>query len=259
MTLGADGTLYIIERERGALWRVVGENATATELAGKDLPFDSKKVGGVAALGNGRVAVANTRNDLLATLDAQGKSERVFSAGGKGNGELDDPEGLFFSAQRRLYVADQGNNRVAVLSEAGVLLHAIGVSGDPLVQVVKPTQVAVDGAERVYVLEQTGTGRVSIYDRSGRILKRFTGEQVQGASNARFRALTVDLAGRLFLADGENGNITEVDWERAQARRRFGSPGKGRGQFSEINFLAISGRDLAIADTGNRKVEFFRV
>src|SRR5262245_16496049 len=241
MTLGADGTLYIIERERGALWRVVGENATATDLAGKDLPFDSKKMGGVASLGGGRVAVANTRNDLLATLDAQGKAERVFAAGGKGDGELDDPEGLYFSAQRRLYVADEGNNRVVVFSESGVFLLAIGATKDPATALIKPLQVAVDGAERVFVLEQTGPGRVSVYDRSGRLLKRLTPETVPGSTNAKWRALTADATGRLFVADGGNGNITEINWERAQISRRFGSPGRGRGQFSEVTALAMSG------------------
>ena len=42
-------------------------------------------------------------------------------------------------------------------------------------------------------------------------------------------------------------------------RRRFGSPGSGRGQFSDVRALAISGRELAVADGGNGKIEFFRV
>ena len=259
IALGTDGVLYIIERERGALWRVEGENATAIELAGKDLPFDSKKVGGVAALGAGRVAVANTRNDLLATLDAQGKADRVFASGGAGDGELNNPEGLAFSAQRRLYVADQGNNRVAVFSETGVFLHAIGATRNPATALVKPVQVAVDAQERVFVLEQTGNGRISVYDRAGAFLKRLTPETVRGSTNAKWRALTTDAAGRLFVADGGNGNISEIDWDGAEVRRRFGSPGRGRGQFAEVTAIAIAGRELAVADIGNRKVEFFRV
>src|SRR5712692_2856537 len=258
--LAQDGTVFIADRERGALWRIADNAATSTPIAGtKDLPFEAKKLGGVAWLGPGRVAVANTRNDLLAIIDAQGRAERVFSASGSGAGELDDPQGLAFSVCRRLYVADQGNNRVGVYSEFGVFLHAIGAGKDPATALVKPVQVAVDGAERVYVLEQTGSGRVSVYDRVGRLLKRLTPESVPGSKNARWRALTTDLAGRLFVADGENGNITELDWEGGQVRRRFGSPGKGRGQFSEVAALAISGRDLAIADVGNRKIEFFRL
>ena len=258
-SLAPDGTVFIADRERGALWRIAGNAATSTPIAGtKDLPFEAKKLGGVAWLGAGRVAVANTRSDLLAIIDAQGKAERVFASSGAGAGELDDPQGLAFSVNRRLYVADLGNNRVGVYSEFGVFLHAIGAGKDEKISLVKPFQVALDGAERVYVLEQTGSGRVSVYDRAGRFLKRLTPESV-GSRNARWRALTVDLAGRVFVADGENGNIAEIDWESAQVRRRFGSPGRGRGQFSEVAALAISGLDLAIADPGNRKVEFFRL
>ena len=210
-------------------------------------------------MGGGRLAAANTRNDLLAVVDSEGKAERVFAGSGRGDGELDDPEGLAFSVHRRLYVADQGNNRVAVYSEFGVFLHSIGASKDPATALAKPVQVAVDGAERVYVLEQTGSGRISIYDRGGRLLKRLTPESVPGSQNARWRAIAADLNGRLFVADSANGNISEIDWDGAQVRRRFGSPGKGRGQFSEVRALAITGRELAVADAGNGKIEFFRV
>jgi tetratricopeptide (TPR) repeat protein/DNA-binding beta-propeller fold protein YncE len=257
--LAPDGTVYAMDRDRGVLWRIAGSEATATELTGKERPFEAKKVGGVALMGDGRLAVGNTRNDLVVVLDAQGGAERVFGGGGRGDGELDDPEGLAFSAHRRLYVADQGNNRVAVYSEFGVFLHAIGAGRDPASALVKPAQVAVDGAERVYVLEQTGSGRISVYDRAGQLLKRLAPETLPGVQNARWRAIAADPHGRLFVADSGNGNVSELDWEAGQVRRRFGSPGRGRGQFGDVRAIAIAGRELAVADAGNRKIEFFRV
>ena len=257
--LAPDGTVFAMDRDRGALWRIAGNEATSTELAGKERPFEAKKVGGVAWMGDGRVAVGNTRNDLLAVIDAQGNAERVFGGGGGGHGELDDPEGLAFSVHRRLYVADQGNNRVAVYSETGVFLHSIGAGREPATALVKPFQVALDGAERVYVLEQTGSGRISIYDRTGALLKRLAPETLPGAQNGRWRAIAADLSGRLFVADSGNGNVAEIDWEGGQVRRRFGSPGRGRGQFSDVRALAIAGRELAVADAGNAKIEFFRL
>jgi tetratricopeptide (TPR) repeat protein/DNA-binding beta-propeller fold protein YncE len=259
LALAADGAALIADRDRGVLWRVTADKAAAIELAGSGRAFDAKKMGGVAWLGPERFAVANTRNDLLAIVDPQGRAERVFAGSGKGDGELDDPEGVAFSGQRRLYVADRGNNRVAVYSEFGVFLHSIGLSKDPAVALVKPYRVAVDGAERVYVLEDVGSGRVSIYTYAGKLLQRLTTESLPGSQSARWRALAADQAGRLFLADTANGNIVEIDWEHGQVRRRFGSPGSGRGQFEEIAGLAISGRELAIADSGNRKIEFFRL
>jgi tetratricopeptide (TPR) repeat protein/DNA-binding beta-propeller fold protein YncE len=259
LTMAPDGSVYWVERDRGQMWRVAGDAATSVDLAGKELAFEAKKTGGIAWLGPDRFAVVNTRNDLLAIVDPQGKPERVFSSSGKGDGELDDPQGIAASPQRRIYVADEGNNRVVVFSEHGVFLQAIGISKDPNLALAKPVQVAVDAAERVYVLEQTGNGRISIHDRNGKLLKRLTPQSVPGSQDARWRALTADLSGRLFVADGANNNITVLDWEKGVALRKFGSPGRGRGQFAEIAALAISGRDLAVADVGNKKIEFFRV
>ncbi len=259
LALAADGTVYFVERDRGALWRISGDQAVAVDLAGKERAFEAKKVGGVAWLGAGRLAVANTRNDLLAIIDEQGHAERVFASPGRNDAELDDPEGLAFSAQRRLYVADHGNNRVAVFSEFGVFLHSLGGGKDPATALVKPKHVAVDAAERAYVLDQAGNGRVSVFDRGGMFLKRLTPETVPGAAGGRWQALAADASGRVFVADNANGNVTELDWQAGQVRRRFGSPGKGRGQFAEIAALALSGQDLAIADIGNRKIEFFRL
>jgi tetratricopeptide (TPR) repeat protein/sugar lactone lactonase YvrE len=259
LAFGPDGSVLLTERDRGALWRIAGEAANATELAGKDRPFRSRKMGGVAHLGGGRVAVANTSNDTLALVDAQGRATAVFAGGGRGYGELKDPEGLAFSSHKRLYVADRSNNRVAVYSEDGVFLEAIGEGKDPEKALSRPIQVAVDGAERVYVLEDAGPGRVSVYDHAGTFIKRLNAESFSGGRSARWRALTVDAAGRLFVADNVNGNIAEIDWRRGQARRRFGSPGSGRAQFSEVTALAIAGTELAVADAGNRKIEFFRV
>ena len=255
----ADGALLFSERERGALWRLTGEKAAPTELAGKDRSFGSKKVGGLALFASGRVAVANTSDDTIALVDEQGRIARVFGGGGSGYGQLSDPEGLTSSSRQRLYVADHGNNRVAVFSEDGVFLHPIGGGKDPATAVVKPLQVAVDGAERVYVLENLDGGRLSVYTHAGQLLKRVTSGSITGGRGARWRALAVDTNGRVFIGDGENGNITDIDWERGRARGSFGSPGAGRGQFGDIAALAIAGRDLAVVDTGNRKIEFFRV
>lgn len=259
LAMAPDGTVFWTERDNGQLWRISGDQASAVPLAGKELAFEAKKLGGIALLSAERFAVVNTRNDLLAIVDPQGKPERVFAASGKGDGELDDPQGIAASTQRRIYVADEGNNRVAVFSEYGVFLYAVGASKDPNLALVKPRQVAVDAAERLYVLDQAGQGRITVYDRTGRQLRRLTPQSMPGSQDAKWRALAVDLSGRVFVADGANNNVTVLDWEKGVALRKFGSPGRGRGQFSEIAALAIAGRDLAVADTGNKKIEFFRL
>ena len=126
VAFAADGTLLISERGRGALWRLAGEAATPTDLAGRDRSFSSKKTGGLAYFASGRTAVANTSNDTIALVDGEGRIAKVFGGAGAGYGQLSDPEGLASSVRQRLYVADRSNNRVAVYSEDGVFLHPIG-------------------------------------------------------------------------------------------------------------------------------------
>jgi hypothetical protein len=83
LTMASDGTVFWVERDRGQLWRVAGDQASAIDLIGKELAFEAKKLGGIAWLGADRFAVVNTRNDLLAIVDSKGKPERVFAASGK--------------------------------------------------------------------------------------------------------------------------------------------------------------------------------
>ena len=37
--LAPDGTVFVLERDKGALWRISGDSATSVELAGKERPF----------------------------------------------------------------------------------------------------------------------------------------------------------------------------------------------------------------------------
>ena len=66
LTMASDGTVFWVERDRGQMWRVAGDQVSAIDLAGKELAFEAKKLGGVAWIGPDRFAVVNTRNDLLA-------------------------------------------------------------------------------------------------------------------------------------------------------------------------------------------------
>src|SRR3970282_941228 len=101
VTFAADGTLLLSERGRGAMWRLAGETATPTDRAGRDRSFSSKKTGGLAVFGSGRIVVANTSNDTIAVVDDQGRIAKVFGGAGAGYGQLSDPEGLASSVRQR--------------------------------------------------------------------------------------------------------------------------------------------------------------
>ena len=57
LTMAPDGTVFWTDRDTGQLWRVAGDQASAVPLAGKELAFEAKKLGGVAWLSADRFAV----------------------------------------------------------------------------------------------------------------------------------------------------------------------------------------------------------
>jgi DNA-binding beta-propeller fold protein YncE/transcriptional regulator with XRE-family HTH domain len=110
---------------------------------------------GVAVDSEGDLYVTDEINDHVFKLD---QIERVvFQWGSRGSGAsgLRAPQGIALDEKRgRVYVADNGNNRIQVLSTAGRLLGAIPAD--------RPQDVAVDPASgRVYVLD-AGGARVQV-------------------------------------------------------------------------------------------------
>ena len=223
--LAADGSALIADRDRGVLWRVTADTATATELAGERPCVQLEEDRGLAAR-RGRVAVANTRNDRR-DRRRQGRAERVFAGSGTGYGELNDPEGLAFSAAAaslRRRPQQQSGRRLFRGRRVPACHRRRSRSGNGAGS--SRPQVAVDAAERVFVLEDSGPGRLSVYGHTGQLIKRLAAESFAGSRSARWRALAADPSGRVFISDGANGNIIELDWEHGQVCAALAAPGE---------------------------------
>ncbi len=78
-------------------------------------------------------------------IDAEGKLIQKFGESGSREGQLDDPEGIDWSHNGRLYVADKGNNRVSVFGLDGVFIKALGQAGlEEEQRLEDPVQAFVD-------------------------------------------------------------------------------------------------------------------
>ncbi len=78
-----------------------------------------------------------------------------------GSGLLNNPDGLTWS-QNRLFVADSGNNRLAVFDKKHRLIYAWGDEGSKIGAFKNPMDVAVFN-ERIYVLD-SGNDRVQVFE-----------------------------------------------------------------------------------------------
>lgn len=106
---------------------------------------------GIAVDTQGNMYVADEGNDDVVKLDPTGRVLFKWGAPGSGPQGLRSPQGIAVDTQRhRLYVADNGNKRLQVLTTAGALIGAV--------RVPRPDDIAVDTATgHVFILEADGS------------------------------------------------------------------------------------------------------
>ncbi|MDQ7073780.1 MAG: tetratricopeptide repeat protein [Gammaproteobacteria bacterium] len=260
----ADGELYGVDSLLGQVMSLSSEGWQGFDSSHKGLKFQSPFLAGIAHLDEGRLVVSDSLSGTLALLDAEGKITAFLAGKGSQQGRLNKPKGLFFSHNRRLYVAEMGAGRVSVFGADGVFLHSFGdkKSGRSTTYLKAPEQVFVDAQERVFVLETADSGRIMIYAHDGAFLQQLSAADVSTivTDQVSLSAIALDQQGVLYVADNRNGRVYQLDWQQKKLLNRFGSKGNLRGQFSKITaLLALPDQRLAVADSGNHKIEIFHL
>lgn len=151
----------------------------------------------------------------------------------------DKPHDLVLAPDgRHLYVADNDNDRIAVLDPE--TLELLGVFGED--EVSAPHDVAFDGSGRLLVAD-TGNNRIAVYAVSGSD-GRLQGE-IRGAIR-RPEGVAVHPNGRVYATGARSGNIEVFE---------DGTPVGEAGGFSAPHDVAVApdGR-LWVADAGNDRL-----
>ncbi len=225
--------------------------------------FKGKKLSGIDQLPDGSLVIANQSDDRIAIAQPDmEKALLVFSKSGDDAGELNDPLGLVVSVNQKIYVTDRDNDRISVFNSQGLFLQHFGFHGEGGSDLSKPTHIALDADENIYVLEAKERNRVSIFSANGQILKQLDskamGEQL--GHSIDFSAMTADLNGLLYLADDNKKIILIYDWRKEELLSRFGSLGQSRGQYRDISLLSVNNQgQLAVLDKVNKKIEIYQL
>ena len=200
---------------------------------------------------------------------------------------LNAPTGVAVDASGNLFIADTSNNRVRMVSPAGIIYTIagggtadFGVNGVPATsaRLNAPTGVVVDASGNLFIAD-TGDNRICKISPAGSngylsgIITLYAGggtEDFGGgvpATSARLNAPTgvaVDASGNLFIADTGSNRICEVSRDGSMINT-FAGGGEtmdfGGGvlatsaQFNAPTGVAVDAfGNLFIADTGNNRI-----
>ena len=153
-----------------------------------------------------RLYVTDSKTHKILVFDSE-TAELLFSFGqpGDGEGEFAFPTSLAFDGDGNLYVVDQINARLQLMTAEGKFLRQIGDRGTTFGKFVRPKDVAVDEVGNVYVTDNA-FNNLQIFDREHRLLT-FVGEggtgpgRFHGASGVAVRdreiAIVDQLGGRV--------------------------------------------------------------
>jgi DNA-binding beta-propeller fold protein YncE len=103
---------------------------------------------------------------------------RRFGSLGRGDGQLDIPQGLcFMSGHRHVAVAEFGNDRVSVFSVEGEFVRHVGVG-----ELSLPSGVACSAFDEIVVADDRYDGGVFVFSASGEVLHTMGGGSFTGVA-----------------------------------------------------------------------------
>jgi sugar lactone lactonase YvrE len=174
--------------------------ATTISVAGPSVTVSHQTViasglntpSGVAVGSSGHVFVADTLNNRVVKMDADGSNQTVIGSGFR------SPFGVAVDSSGHVFVADTDNSRVVKMDADGSNQTTVssGFAG--------PYGVAVDSSGHVFVAD-TGNSRVVKMDVDG------SNQTVIGSGFSYPYGVAADSSGHVFVADTDNSRVVKMD------------------------------------------------
>jgi DNA-binding beta-propeller fold protein YncE len=196
--------VYVTDPEQESILKFDREGAFVRRLLLSQIAEDIAlplRPWGIAVGPGGEVFVTDPQNGLVFRLDFSDRVEVSFGVFGRGLAQIDEPRGVYVSADRRVYVCDTGNQRVQVLDSLGNVLYQWAIPGDG-----EPWDLAVDAWGYCFVTAP-GQGVVFVFEPSGTPLLSWRPDGT--GANTPFRPLGISTGGDgfVYVVDGGTGAI----------------------------------------------------
>lgn len=174
---------------------------------------------------------------------------------------VDGPSGVTIDRHGRVLVADTHFYRIMIYDRSGKLLDQLGdgVQGNTPGRFGYPCDVAIDSQGNYYVAEYGENDRIQVFSPDFQWLRQWGGHGYEPGEFLRPRALAIDAADLLYVADSCNHRIQVFDTD-GKLLRMWGERGPAPGQMSYPYDIEL-GPDghLYVVEYGNSRVQKFDV
>ena len=136
--VGADGTVFVLDSGHGRVLTAAGPTAREWNVLASDPAWVGASGIGLAA--DGTVWVASTRSHRVIGVEPSGRRIEVGGYGARADALVSPRDVAVGPTDGRLYVADGGNQRLAVFNPEGSIYRSLG--GGALM--ARPQRVAFD-------------------------------------------------------------------------------------------------------------------
>ena len=175
-----------------------------------------------------------------------------FGGYGQAGGQFVWPACGAVDSQGRFFISDEKLHRITAYDAAGNYLFHWGQAGAGPGELDTPSGLAFDGADNLYVAD-TYNNRVQKFTAAGQFLLSIGGTGAEALSLPW--GLAADAGNNLYVADFGNDCIKKFS-SQGEFLARFGSPGRGDGQFTRPASVAVDPEGyIYVADWGNERVQ----
>ena len=255
----ADGRVFVADTFHHRIRVISADGATVSTYAGDGVSafadgststarFSSPR--GIAVAADGRLFVADERNHRIRVISADGATVSTyagdgfaaFADGSTSTARFRFPSGVALAADGRVFVADESNHRIRVISANGATVSTYAGSGFGFANGSTstagfrfPTGVAVAADGRVFVAD-TLNHRIRVISADGATVSTYAGSGNTGTFGGGFADgstttaqfdnptdLVVASDGRLFVADINNSRIRVISADGASVSTYAGS------------------------------------
>jgi sugar lactone lactonase YvrE len=259
MAIDEQGEIYVVDMSA----RIQVFTPDGTFLRGWRTPaWETGKPTGLSIGRDGCLLVADTHYFRVLVYTPQGELLPQRTIGGRqgtGPGEFGFVTDAVQDSQGNYYIAEYGeNDRIQKFSPQGAFLLSWGGHGTEPGQFIRPQNLAVDQADRIWVCDACNH-RIQVFDPTGRLLRMWGRHGSQPGELSYPYDLTFDADGNVYVVEFGNHRVQKFTPD-GRSLGCWGTHGRGPGMLHNPWGLVCDphGR-IHVLDTYNHRVQRIRM